>query len=80
MNPPVGFQDLIDEYEKNRREPGGLCKICASPHVELINTLLQRGAGSSSLSEFLQRKLSVRVGESSIRRHKRMHLPDAETD
>jgi hypothetical protein len=70
----VKFQELIDDYEQNRRVPGGDCKICSSPHAELINTLLQRGAGSSSLSEFLQRKLNVRVGESSIRRHKRMHL------
>jgi len=75
-----GLDELILEYEQNRRIPGGECKICTSPHVELIDTLLQRGAGSTSLSEFLQRKLNVRVGESSIRRHKRMHLPDAETD
>lgn len=76
---PLGFEDLINEYEATRKVPGGECKICASPHIELINELLRRGAGSSSLAEFLQRKLAVRVGETSIRRHKRMHL-DAETD
>ncbi len=66
--------ELVAEFETIKAKAAATCLVCNSSYLSLINELLSRGAGGASLSAFLQKRLSISIGETSIRRHKRNHL------
>jgi 5'-deoxynucleotidase YfbR-like HD superfamily hydrolase len=73
-DPNASTQDLVAEFERDHQRRG--CYVCQSDHLELIDELLRRGAASGAVSLFLSKRLNLVIGDSTIRRHRRMHIDE----
>ena len=67
--------DIIAKFEKNYTYPAQ-CKVCAiEPEVlDVIDTLLERGAGADSVSMFLMDTFCISIARTTLLRHKKLHL------
>lgn len=70
----ASLEELVTEYTSRYSRPRRVCKVCASPNVALIDILLRGGAGTPSIAEFLLDKFDEEIGDTSLRRHRKMHL------
>lgn len=68
--------DFVAEFERKFPSPHGGCKVChlEDEYRKLIDTLLSRGAGGQSLSEFLLNKFDLSISSTTLLRHKRLHI------
>ncbi len=72
----VDVGSLVSEFEVGygRGHLKKQCRICGTETQELIEALLARGAGPASIATFLRDKKLVEIGESSIERHRKLHM------
>lgn len=71
----VDVASLVSEFDSNygRGRLKNQCRVCDNGCAELVNALLARGAGGSSISTFLHDKKFGEISESAIDRHKKLH-------
>lgn len=71
----VDLSALVNDFDTNygRGRIKNQCRVCDSNCANLVDALLARGAGVSSISTFLHDKNLGDISESAIDRHKKLH-------
>lgn len=72
--PAPSTDALVAEFNERYGHAGmrSRCKVCESDHWELVDKLIEGGAGNESIAQFLNDRFGFGISGSPIERHKKM--------